>query len=605
MEVKMWLASIAGGDEEILKQAPRDVLRYAAMGGVIISTALVASLSAALALHMAVRMSWPWAIITGLGWGAIIYNLDRLLVVQMVRQDNKWHSMAIALPRVVLAIILGAVISTPMVLQIFQPEIKTELDVMHAQDISNYDRLLASSKQYALIPVLEKRIPTEQATVDAGVHPDVAADPGVEAAQKAYNNAEAVYEKAEQAVVCEKEGTCGSLKVGAGIAYREKVGIRDDAEQKRNNAYSALQAAENAALLNQRQSQATAVNATAVNLKADKKQLAQLQNSLQLSEQAHSGLATGDSGLLARLEALDRLSNDRPTLKTAHWALFALFLAIELLPVVMKLLQVLGPETDYEKAQAHSSEAAFEDAARQRKHDRALIRSRLRAERKIERDRAKKAVSAGMAGNKILIDTQAEVMTRVLDAWRQYAVARSQEDLLRWQQAHPVPPAVAPDPLPPGLAPDPPQSPAVEATPGTPDEFAPDDVESDGFASDGFASDPDPAREDWTMFGHVDDFDGEPGQQAPPWLPLPLPRQGTTWDGTVPGSYPVTGAGRVANGQGPEPGADTDPAYADPAYEPVTYEPPPPAGPQQYLESGQMTAVDVEGTDQDRRRTQP
>lgn len=581
----MKLASIAGGEAEILKETPGDLLRYAAMGGVIISTALVAALSAALALHMALRMSWPWAVVTGLAWGVIIYNLDRLLVVQMVRHAQKWYSIAIAAPRVVLAVILGAVISTPMVLQVFQPEIKTELDVMHAQQINDYDEMLANSKQYALIPVLEKRIPIEQATVDAGVDPNVAAVPAVKAAQQVYDAAEAVYEKAEQAVVCEKEGTCGSHKVGAGIAYQEKVSIRNDAEQKRNDAYRALTAAQNEALRNQQKSQTIAVAAAAANLKADKHQLAQLQASLQATEKAHTGTATGDSGLLARLEALDRLSSDRPVLNTAHWALFALFLAIELLPVLMKLLQILGPETDYEKVLALNSESALKKATRQRKHDQDMAKSRLGIERKIERDRAKKAVQAGMTGNRVLIDTQAEVMTRVLDAWRQYAVARSEDDLLRWQQEHPGPSAAAlRDPVPPPEpASDPSQQPhAADAGQSTPDEPVPD---------------PDPVGQDEAVPDHVNDFGNDPVRQAPPWLPFPVPREGTTADSTESGSYSSVAAGHAVNGQSLVPATDADADAAD--------EPPPPAEQTETLDSSQQTAVDTEIADQDWRRTQP
>jgi len=127
------LAAIAGGRADVFASAPGDRIRYSAMGGVIISTASVAAASAAMAVHMAMGVPVVGAVLIGLAWGVIIFNLDRLLVVQMMRQDKKWVSLVAAAPRVLLALVLGAVISTPVVLQIFRPEIDTELIVMQAE----------------------------------------------------------------------------------------------------------------------------------------------------------------------------------------------------------------------------------------------------------------------------------------------------------------------------------------------------------------------------------------------------------------------------------------------------------------------------------------
>lgn len=356
MGLKRALAAVAGGQRSLLQTTPADELRYAAMGGVIVSTALVAAASAAMAVHMALRMPIALAVMVGVVWGFIIFNLDRLLVVQMMRQKNKWMTAVMAVPRVMLALVLGAVISTPVVLQIFGPEIKTELGVLHAERIAEYNRNTANNPDYASIPALEKSVADDEKIVAGGVALNVEMDPAVVEVRKQYDAAQARFEQAQKNVVCEKEGTCGSGNPGAGIAYDEKLRIQAEARRTRDEVLRRLDTARATAQAAQQTAQSEAAAAARGRLEQNQKRLAALKAQLDADKKAHEADSKKDTGLLARLEALDELSADRPTLRTAHITLFLLFLALELLPVLMKVLQLVGPETDYDKVTREHSD---------------------------------------------------------------------------------------------------------------------------------------------------------------------------------------------------------------------------------------------------------
>src|SRR3712207_4694238 len=113
------LAVLSGARPDVLEAAPGARPRFVALGGVLLSTGGLAVLSAAFALHMALGVWWPFALLVGLGWGAVIVNLDRMLLVGMAHDASLKRNLLLAVPRVGLALILGAVVATPLTLQVF------------------------------------------------------------------------------------------------------------------------------------------------------------------------------------------------------------------------------------------------------------------------------------------------------------------------------------------------------------------------------------------------------------------------------------------------------------------------------------------------------
>src|SRR3954447_4187682 len=127
------LAVLAGARLDVLQVAPGARAKHVALGGVLLSTGGLAALSAAFAVHMALGAPWAVATLVGLGWGAVIVNLDRMLLVGMAHDASVKRNAVLAVPRIGLALVLGVVISTPLTLQVFHREIDTQIVTLQAE----------------------------------------------------------------------------------------------------------------------------------------------------------------------------------------------------------------------------------------------------------------------------------------------------------------------------------------------------------------------------------------------------------------------------------------------------------------------------------------
>lgn len=125
-----FLWTCAGVNKQVLRQCPSDYAKYAGIGGTILFTALMAALSGGYALNF-VFDNQNVAIAFGIFWGLLIFNLDRFIVNTMYsdgKHSISWGELKSGLPRIIMAIFLGIVISTPLELKIFEDKIKMEIE---------------------------------------------------------------------------------------------------------------------------------------------------------------------------------------------------------------------------------------------------------------------------------------------------------------------------------------------------------------------------------------------------------------------------------------------------------------------------------------------
>src|SRR5829696_1655021 len=146
------LASLAGVRSDILELAPGARSRFVALGGVLLSTGALAVLSMSFAVAMALGLWWPLAFVVGLGWGFVVVNLDRMLLVGMAHDSSLRRNLILAVPRVGLALVLGVVIATPLTLQVFSQEIDTEIVTMQAEAADEYQASLATDSRFVGLP---------------------------------------------------------------------------------------------------------------------------------------------------------------------------------------------------------------------------------------------------------------------------------------------------------------------------------------------------------------------------------------------------------------------------------------------------------------------
>ena len=127
--INEFLWSCAGVNKAVLRQCPSDYSKYAGIGGMILFTAIMAAISGGYALYF-VFNSYEIAGLFGFFWGLLIFNLDRFIVNTMYsdgKHSISWAEIRSGLPRIIMAIFLGLVISTPLEMKIFSDQIDSQL----------------------------------------------------------------------------------------------------------------------------------------------------------------------------------------------------------------------------------------------------------------------------------------------------------------------------------------------------------------------------------------------------------------------------------------------------------------------------------------------
>jgi len=123
-----WFCS--GAHVGTLKKYPIEHNKYVGIGATIFFTALFASLSGGYAMYFVFNgdaFAVGFAILFGMLWGLAIFNMDRYIVSSINKEGTTNQQILQASPRILLAIMIGIVISRPLELKIFDKEIRQKL----------------------------------------------------------------------------------------------------------------------------------------------------------------------------------------------------------------------------------------------------------------------------------------------------------------------------------------------------------------------------------------------------------------------------------------------------------------------------------------------
>jgi hypothetical protein len=337
------LIVLSGARPDVLERCTGERARFHGLGGAILTTACVAAISMTFALASALKVFPPLAVLIGLVWGVAILSLDRWLVTSLPTQGGRrfW----LALPRVLLALLLGAVISTPLVLQIFKPEIDAEIVDIQQEKADAFTRAQQGGETGRRVAELEKSAAALAAVIASRgeITLDPAADPRIQELGKSHEQAVKQRDKFYQEWQCQlyvgppkcaKKGS-GPLAVAAEKAYRtadSRVKDIDRQMELRRKQLGDSQEAGKASRLAQAEQ-----DLRGVQTELDK--LTKQQGGLR---DGFAAEIQGSDGLMLRLEALGRVSQDNATLNMARILLFLFILLIECLPVIVKLMQRPG-----------------------------------------------------------------------------------------------------------------------------------------------------------------------------------------------------------------------------------------------------------------------
>ncbi len=396
----IFLARLGGADPDVLARAKqisrvgaaKDQARFSALGLVLLATASLAVMSMAFAMTDGLHLGPVAAVIMGIFWGLIILVVDRALILSLKPRGSKWLLLSMILPRILMAALLGLVISTPLTLRIFNDEIEQQMvrDNIKKAEITSAE--LSNGDREKTLAALKTDIAKYEGYLAGKVpvtSPDlVAAEAELKDAEADYGTKQNVAEDAWAKWRCELDGVrceAGSGKRGNGPRaqalkreYDRKEGDASAAKALVATKQTSLETARSGA---RRQSTTTLTEAQAEAnrvLPGLRQQRDTLQGAIQNDLKTSSEKAADNTGLLARLVALSHLGDENGWARMAHLLVAALLFMLELLPVAVKSLSILGPPSAYDQIDEIDTKEVVKAAGRQEYIDRDLEKRKKR-----------------------------------------------------------------------------------------------------------------------------------------------------------------------------------------------------------------------------------
>ena len=348
----------AGAGRDFLQDCVEaEKFKYECIGALICLTATLASVS----MFMAVWLTWAQdfrgpvlALPIALLWGILIFTIDRFMVSSL-RADAAWSfRLWQALPRLVLAVIIGVIISRPIEIKIFETEI---MKVIDSEIARNLDALGAQIEDVSasIREAAEREFQVQNGTLEDEVE-------GLRREQRTLTDdvagLRAELTRWERAAEVEGDGTGGSGRRGEGDRYRQKRQLVAEYKERWQDARAELSDVE------ARLQDKLAERRQLVEAIEREKTLAR-ENSPQLSKLREIQRSADDYGFLELNLALHRLARLPQFMPAAAaqggglppaddqqevdaivsstlWGITLLFITIEVLPILTKLMAPAG-----------------------------------------------------------------------------------------------------------------------------------------------------------------------------------------------------------------------------------------------------------------------
>lgn len=289
----------AGAHQKLLKQFPSEHSKYAGLGGVLLATFVLASLSSGYAVY-SVFGSWIWTIAFALIWGMIIFNFDRFLVSTMRKYGvSRRKQIWMAIPRLALAFLIGLTIARPLELKIFEKEIAVKMQENLHHKIQNNDSLLQIENK---LLVQDAQLERQRLTLRKTVIEDSLA-------------------QLQAAYIREADGTGGSGLRGIERLTRLKM-----------DAYNQAQLYYAPELL--------FIDSS---IKAQDSILSTARYNLEQKRKDYATTAEANMGFLEKNKALSDLANEETSVWWTSVLLSLLIILIEVGPILSKLIMPVGP----------------------------------------------------------------------------------------------------------------------------------------------------------------------------------------------------------------------------------------------------------------------
>lgn len=224
------LWSCAGADPSILARCPHaDSVKFQGVGGVVLATAVLAFASGSYAFYTVFEPKTGMALgrelhvptlvlslVAGLVWGLVIFNLDRFIVSSTGKGDGSerisGQELLQAIPRLLMAVLLGVCISAPLEIRILKPEIDAQLELEQNEYLAQLNRHT------------EERFATAKAELRDKV---AAAQARLDERESYFERRRMEINQQRRSLELEAEGGTASGRPGRGPAWRDKKDTLD------------------------------------------------------------------------------------------------------------------------------------------------------------------------------------------------------------------------------------------------------------------------------------------------------------------------------------------------------------------------------------------
>lgn len=314
----------AGVDLQLLKHCPNyDRVKLQGIGGTVMATALLAFLSGSYAFYtvffaqigssQATPLSMGQvasSVIFGLVWAAVIYNLDRFIVSTTGHGDGteriEWFEVGRALPRFLMACLIGLVISKPLEIRIMKTEIETVLMEKRKAEYDKYEAKDREARDREIKEANETKVDLIKQRAEK---------------QAEITKAEEARNKAEKDALEEADGKGGRV-LGLGRKYEEKKQLLQQRKTELEETKERL---------------LPEIKQFDERVKGQEDVVAAANERYQAGKPEWQRKADGVDGLINRIEIAHEKS------PTASWFLTLMLIFIEVAPLFFKMMLTLSP----------------------------------------------------------------------------------------------------------------------------------------------------------------------------------------------------------------------------------------------------------------------
>ena len=446
----LWIC--AGVNRKVLRQCPTDYAKYAGIGGTILFTALMATLSGSYALYSVFYNIYA-AIAFGIFWGLLIFNLDRFIVNTMYSDGKSTISRMELLsgaPRIIMAIFLGIVIATPLELKIFEDAI----DIRIEQDKEDFLKKRIAGTVHERDSIAQKRddifngvtmFDTEISTSSIETNNLLAE---IKSLQSQYAAIEAKISKIDNQITplqrrlntldSEDSQRRGILEKIESLRSKRKEAVNDRnalaAEIRRKQGELVATDQNLKTLLANKQTETTSESRRLQGLvdslnrvisEANSRHLDWSKEKIKENGSFRDKLDVEYKGFQAKMKAFDELKDESPSTYLSSLFVMLLFIIIETAPTFFKMMMEDGPYDFLLDAEKERLRDMAQDSVREFKED-IKTNIAISSNRNLERINAEKAANSRILDK--ISSIQLELLDEALRSWKSKELAKIGED---------------------------------------------------------------------------------------------------------------------------------------------------------------------------------